>query len=261
MVEADHSAQRSAAVHAAMHSLLALLSLALLSRAIRRNLLSRLGRIVPVSEAVAAGDMDRRAADDHPDELNLVARQLNAVLDRRYQELRGASESHVTLYREPVVDLLGAWPRVRQCSPSTALSSPQGVKPSRRYAWPTRCAISPPVVGMMPRLGRSTSGGDLSRCSCWSHLTGDRSPGSPPSSVPPHCRTRHRARGRVEVDRHAGVGGCVFGRGSEWGLGGWGGSAGRDRLQPTPSKRCRFGSVPMTSMTSPSSNTKPASGS
>ncbi len=113
MVEADRRAQTTASQRAtilALLVLLALFSLAFLSRALNRTLLERLDELAKVAEAIAGGGFDRRAAAQYPDELGAVARQLNAVLDRQ-QEVESAMEGRTSLYRDLLVGLLGALPR------------------------------------------------------------------------------------------------------------------------------------------------------
>jgi HAMP domain-containing protein len=110
MVEADRAAQATAARRAvtlAMVVLLALFSLAFLSRALNRALLERLQELAEVAAAIAGGSFDRRAAAERSDELGAVARQLNAVLDRQ-QQSQALTESRVSMYRELVVALLGS---------------------------------------------------------------------------------------------------------------------------------------------------------
>jgi methyl-accepting chemotaxis protein len=89
--------------------LLALFSLAFLSRALNRVLLDRLDELATVAEAIAGGSFDRRAATHYPDELGAVARQLNAVLDREQQN-QNAMEGRTALYRDLLIGLLGALP-------------------------------------------------------------------------------------------------------------------------------------------------------
>jgi len=113
MVEADRRAQATAMQRATTLGvlvLLALFSLAFLSRALNRILLERLDELATVAEAIAAGRFDRRAAADYPDELGAVAHQLNAVLDRQ-QEFQSVMEGRTALYRDLLVALLAAIPR------------------------------------------------------------------------------------------------------------------------------------------------------
>jgi len=112
MVDADRQAQASASRQAstlALAVLIALSSLAFLSRALNRTILERLDELARVAEAVGGGSFDRRAADHHLDELGAVARQLNAALDRQ-QETRMEIESRVALYRNLVIALLRSLP-------------------------------------------------------------------------------------------------------------------------------------------------------
>lgn len=96
MQRADAEAQRSATTRAALHGLLvavAVLSLAPLIRTIRRDVLSRIHELADVASAIAAGDRRRRVSVDQNDELGLVARQLNAVLDQlQHAETEAAGE-------------------------------------------------------------------------------------------------------------------------------------------------------------------------
>jgi HAMP domain-containing protein len=113
MVEADRKAQATASQRAtvlALVVLVALFSLAFLSRALNRTLLERLDELAEVAAAIAGGSFDRRAATQHTDELGEVARQLNAVLDRQ-QEVESTMEGRTALYRNLLVALLGALPR------------------------------------------------------------------------------------------------------------------------------------------------------
>lgn len=113
MVEEDRNAQATALRRAtilALLVLLALFSLAFLSRALNRVLLDRLDELAAVAEAIAGGSFNRRAATHYPDELGAVARQLNAVLDRE-QQIQNAMEGRTALYRDLLIGLLGALPR------------------------------------------------------------------------------------------------------------------------------------------------------
>ncbi len=113
MVEADRAAQNAAfrrAVNLAILVLIALFSLAFISRGMSSVLLDRLDELAAVAEAIAAGSFDRRASVALDDELGVVSRQLNAVLDRQ-QEHRGTMEGRVSLYRGLLMGLLGSLPR------------------------------------------------------------------------------------------------------------------------------------------------------
>lgn len=119
MVEADRQAQGAALRHAttlALLVLVALFSLAFLSRAMNSTVLDRLDEMAELAEAIAAGDVDRRASASYPDELGVVARELNTALDR-LQEAQGEAKGRITLYRELLIGLIGAFP-----GPSALLS-------------------------------------------------------------------------------------------------------------------------------------------
>lgn len=113
MVRADEQAMRSATTRAALHALLvaaAVVSLAPLARMLRRDVLGRIRELSDVAQAIAGGDARRRATIDHNDELGMVARQLNSVLDQVQQ---ARSEAGGRLARErrllrAVVSSLGA---------------------------------------------------------------------------------------------------------------------------------------------------------
>jgi methyl-accepting chemotaxis protein len=113
MKEADRRAQHTASRRAmllALMVLLALFSLAFLSRALNRTVLERLDELARVTEAIAGGSLDRRAAAQSSDELGAIARQLNASLDRQ-QQARAEVEGRVALFRELVIALLGSLPQ------------------------------------------------------------------------------------------------------------------------------------------------------
>ena len=88
MVEADQRAQKVARRQAMLHGALvvvALLSLAFLSQALGHGVLERLAELTSVVRAIAGGDSERRAVPGSGDELGVVARQLNAMLDKVQQ--------------------------------------------------------------------------------------------------------------------------------------------------------------------------------
>ena len=137
MVEADRQAQATASQRAtvlALLVLLALFSLAFLSRALNRTLLERLDELAEVAEAIAGGSFDRRAATQYTDELGAVARQLNAVLDRQ-QEVENTMVGRTALYRDLLVGLLGALPRPAAI---VGLDGRIGVDPRRGHRSPDR---------------------------------------------------------------------------------------------------------------------------
>jgi HAMP domain-containing protein len=87
----------------------ALLSLGFLSRSLQRDVLGRLSEVGHVTEAIAAGDRRRRVRDFYHDELGLVARQLNAALDRQH-ELESQMQGRLLEQRRVLVGLLNQWP-------------------------------------------------------------------------------------------------------------------------------------------------------
>lgn len=109
MVEADRAAQASAARRAVLHGVLvtvALLALALVSRAMGRDILEPLTDLRNVAQAIADGDRRRRAsAATRTDELGVVARQLNAMLDAQ-QSLEGRMQGVLGQQRLLLLGLL-----------------------------------------------------------------------------------------------------------------------------------------------------------
>lgn len=108
MIAADNEARIEAGRRAAAHGLvvvLALLSFAWLSRALRRDVLVRLTNLKSVAGSMASGDTDRRADATRPDELGLLAEQLNKLLDRE-AELRGRMDARLAASRALVLGLL-----------------------------------------------------------------------------------------------------------------------------------------------------------
>jgi len=108
MVAADNEARAEASRRAAAHGLvvvLALVSFAWLSRALRRDVLARLTNLKSVASSMASGDTDRRADATRTDELGLLAEQLNNLLDRE-AELRGRMDARLAASRALVLGLL-----------------------------------------------------------------------------------------------------------------------------------------------------------
>lgn len=102
MLGADRQAQNTAASRAvgyAALTALALVSLGWLSRSLRVNLISRLDELRSVSQAIARGDSRRRASEPQADELGVVARAVNGLLDA-HEELMGQSQARETRLRE-----------------------------------------------------------------------------------------------------------------------------------------------------------------
>jgi len=109
---ANDAASRSAIEGAVLLGVLvtiALLSLGFLSRSLQRDVLGRLTEVGHVTEAIAAGDRRRRVRDFYQDELGLVARQLNAALDRQH-ELESQMQGRLLEQRRVLVGLLNQWP-------------------------------------------------------------------------------------------------------------------------------------------------------
>jgi hypothetical protein len=112
MVEADQRAQRIARRHAVvlgMRVVGALLSLAVLSQALGREVLDRLAGLSVVARAVAGGDRARRATPGGDDELGVVARQLNAALDR-VEEVEAEIEGKLRQDRQLLLAVLDQLP-------------------------------------------------------------------------------------------------------------------------------------------------------
>jgi|GEM_PF-1231370 len=83
---------------------LALLSLVALSRALQRHILLRLADFKEISEALAAGQVNRRYNASGDDELAILARNLNSGIDAQKQ-LRAAAQGRLSQQRQL---LLGA---------------------------------------------------------------------------------------------------------------------------------------------------------
>jgi methyl-accepting chemotaxis protein len=113
MVEANQRAQRAARRQAALHGslvVIALLSLAFLSQALGRGLLARLAELTSVVRAIAAGDTARRTVPGDGDELGVVARQINAMLDK-VQQVESELAGRLQQDRQLLVALLRELPR------------------------------------------------------------------------------------------------------------------------------------------------------
>lgn len=106
--EASRSALEGAVLLGVMVTV-ALLSLGFLSRSLQRDVLGRLTEVGHVTEAIAAGDRRRRVRDFYQDELGLVARQLNAALDRQH-ELESQMQGRLLEQRRVLVGLMFQWP-------------------------------------------------------------------------------------------------------------------------------------------------------
>lgn len=141
MVKADEAARASAVRNAAGHGLavvVALVSFAWLSRALRRVLLVRLADLKSIAEAMAAGDLDRRADATRSDELGVLAEQLNELLDRD-AELRGRMRARLTGASDLVFGLLASFdaPAVLLASDGRVVAStlPDADADLARQAW------------------------------------------------------------------------------------------------------------------------------
>jgi methyl-accepting chemotaxis protein len=111
-MEANQRAQRAARRQAGLHGLLvviALLSLAFLSQALGRGLLARLAELASVVRAIAAGDTARRTVPGDGDELGVVARQINAMLDK-VQQVESELAGRLQQDRQLLVALLRQLP-------------------------------------------------------------------------------------------------------------------------------------------------------
>lgn len=110
MVAADDAARAAAKRRAVGHGLVvvvALVSFAWLSRALRRDVLARLASLKSAATAMASGDLKRRADATQSDELGLLAEQLNNLLDRG-GELRGRMDARLAAAHDLVLGLLAA---------------------------------------------------------------------------------------------------------------------------------------------------------
>lgn len=86
---------------------IALLSFAALSRALQRTVIDPLDELRKTAEAVAQGETQRRVLVHTDDELGLVGRQLNALLDRQ-ADLLSESAGRVTAQKQLLLSLVGA---------------------------------------------------------------------------------------------------------------------------------------------------------
>ncbi|HOX42872.1 MAG TPA: methyl-accepting chemotaxis protein [Myxococcota bacterium] len=87
--------------------LLAVGSMAWLTRKLQRDFLARLGHMGGFAQAIAGGERRRRLPVGEPDELGLVARLLNETLDGR-DRLQGELEGRLNLHRDLVLGLVRA---------------------------------------------------------------------------------------------------------------------------------------------------------
>jgi methyl-accepting chemotaxis protein len=113
MVDADQHARDAANLHALGHGVLvvlALLSLAYLSQGLERGVLRRLAELRDVAQAIADGDRSRRAVVGSGDELGVVARQLNGVLDQ-LAEAEGRLQGRLQEQRQLLLGMVAALDR------------------------------------------------------------------------------------------------------------------------------------------------------
>jgi len=122
MVRADDRAKEDALRNGLGLGLLvavALLTSALLSRGMQRQILQRLDELKGSMEAIVARDPDRRLNPRGEDELADIARHFNALLDAN-AKLRAGSESRLVLERQISLALLARY------GPGTAILSLTG---------------------------------------------------------------------------------------------------------------------------------------
>lgn len=136
MLEADARAQWAAsrgALGAALVMALALMSVGLLSHRLRSDIIWRIEELRDVAEAVGRGDLRRRAAERRTDELGLVARELNGLLDA-YEALRSEIALQERLSGELFGSLVGRLgvPSALFSSRGTLLASTLSREDSRR---------------------------------------------------------------------------------------------------------------------------------
>ncbi len=110
-VVADRAAREDATRRAVLNGVLvalALLSLAFVSRALSRDLLEPLAELKTVAQAIADGDRRRRSSSaSRRDELGVVARQLNSVLDA-LETSESRADGRLAQQRQVLVALLAA---------------------------------------------------------------------------------------------------------------------------------------------------------
>jgi nitrate/nitrite-specific signal transduction histidine kinase len=117
MIQADREAKETATQNGAWLGFLvtiALVSLVFLSRAMQRQILSRLGELRKGMAAIAYGDPTRRLREHGSDELAAVAHHFNEILDRR-QQLENRLQGRLALERRLVLAL------AERLGPRTAL--------------------------------------------------------------------------------------------------------------------------------------------
>lgn len=111
LLEADQHLRKQARIRSMAFSLLvivALLSLVLLSRELRRSLLDRLDELRDLAHEIRRGHSRRRAFVETPDELGLLSEAINELLDA-WDEERQESRGREQRRRRMVLALLDAW--------------------------------------------------------------------------------------------------------------------------------------------------------
>lgn len=113
ILEGDRSLRRQTRIRTMAFSLLvivAMLSLVLLSRELRRSLLSRLDDLRDLANEIRNGHSHRRAFVSTRDELGLLAEAINALLDS-WDEERHEARGRALRRRRIILGLLGALDR------------------------------------------------------------------------------------------------------------------------------------------------------
>ncbi|MFW6057719.1 MAG: HAMP domain-containing protein [Persicimonas sp.] len=111
IAEADRQARQTALQNGVWLGVLvtiALLSLVLMSRALKEQLLARLTYFNKVIEAIAAGDTRRRLQVRSGDELGTIARHFNAAVDTQ-EELRAEAQGRLNEQRQLLLGVLDHW--------------------------------------------------------------------------------------------------------------------------------------------------------
>ena len=117
MIAADRETRQAAIQNGAWLGFLvsiALVSLVFLSRALQRRVLARLDDLRRSMRAIAGGEFHRRLRDDEADELGMVARHFNQLLDQ-LQQVEARMRGRLSQERQAVLGL------VRQVGEGAAL--------------------------------------------------------------------------------------------------------------------------------------------
>lgn len=108
MIEADRETRRAAVQNGAWLGFLvavALVSLVFLSRALQRRVLARLDDLRRSMWAISSGEFHRRLRDDEADELGMVARYFNQLLDQ-LQQVEARMRGRLSQERQAVLGLV-----------------------------------------------------------------------------------------------------------------------------------------------------------